>query len=97
MKNLFKTALFLAFIMLTNTAFSQKEWRWELQIHDFKGIRTSVVDVLSVELQTGAMLTMTMGARLVAEIWDCAGASRGCEMQVLIKGTSEVAATTFNY
>ncbi len=60
-------------------------------------IRTGQVDVLSVDVQTGAMLTLTAGARLIADTWNCAGACRGCEIQVLIKGTIEAPATASNY
>ncbi|HOY06808.1 MAG TPA: hypothetical protein PLO67_15470 [Saprospiraceae bacterium] len=50
-------------------------------------LRSGEVEVLSVDVQTGAMLTLSTGARLIADSWNCAGICRGCETRTLVEGT----------
>lgn len=52
-------------------------------------IRTGEVEVFSVNLQSGAEITLENHVRLIALEWNCAGVCRGCEMRVLVEGTDE--------
>lgn len=60
-------------------------------------LRSSEVEVLSVDIQTGAMLTLTTNARLISDTWNCAGTCRGCEMRVLVEGPIKAPVAYSNY
>ncbi len=47
------------------------------------------IDVLSLEIQAGASLTLLRSARIVADEFVCKGSCIGCERRVLVEGTKE--------
>lgn len=59
-------------------------------------IRSGEVEVLSVEVQLSAMLTLNAAARLVADTWHCAGVCQGCDVRVLIEGSIRGSVTSNN-
>jgi hypothetical protein len=50
-------------------------------------IKDGEVEVLSIEVQTGASLILLRTARIVTEEFACYGNCKGCEQRVLIEGT----------
>ena len=44
------------------------------------------IDVLSLEIQAGASLTLLRSARIVADEFVCKGTCTGCERRVLVEG-----------
>ena len=52
-------------------------------------VRSGEVEVLSLEIQSGASLTLLSGARLIANEFNCAGQCKGCEMRILVEGTAK--------
>lgn len=55
-------------------------------------IRTGEVEVWSLEIQSGAMLTLLAKARLVADEIDIQGTCIGCERRVMFEGSVDATA-----
>jgi hypothetical protein len=49
-------------------------------------IKEGEIEVLSLEVRSGASLTLLQAARIVAEEFVCKGTCKGCERRVLIEG-----------
>ncbi len=60
-------------------------------------ISSGVVEVLSVEIHSGASLTLLPGAQLVAEVIYHAGYCSGCELQSRLKDEAPIAASVIRY
>jgi hypothetical protein len=55
-------------------------------------VKEGEIEVLSIEVQSGASLTLLRSVRIVANEFICNGTCKGCERRVLVEGT-EAAAT----
>jgi len=57
-------------------------------------VTEGVIEVKSLEVRAGAMLTLLPSVRIVADEFVCNGTCKGCEWRVLVEGT-EAATTAF--
>jgi hypothetical protein len=55
-------------------------------------VKEGEIEVISIEVQSGASLTLLRSVRIVANEFVCNGTCKGCERRVLVEGT-EAAAT----
>ncbi len=63
----------------------------------FPVIRSGNVEVLSLEVQAGASLTLLSVARLLTNEFECAGVCIGCEVRVWIEGSTKETAASAKY
>ncbi|MDX2282350.1 MAG: hypothetical protein NW218_22355 [Saprospiraceae bacterium] len=55
-------------------------------------IEADTIEVLSLQIQQGAMLTLQPNVRLLAGEIEIQGTCKGCELRLLLEGTAEAAA-----
>ncbi len=51
-------------------------------------VKEGEIEVLSIEVRSGASLTLLRSARIVADEFVCNGTCKGCEQRVLIEGAT---------
>ena len=59
--------------------------------NDYPVIKAEEIEVLSLQIQQGAMLTLLPTARLLAEEVDIRGVCKGCERRLLLEGSADTA------
>lgn len=50
-------------------------------------VKDGEIEVLSLEVKSGASLTLFRSARIVADEFVCNGSCKGCEKRILVEGT----------
>ncbi|MCC6279865.1 MAG: hypothetical protein IT262_04645 [Saprospiraceae bacterium] len=53
-------------------------------------VKEGVIEVQSLEIRSGASLTLLRPARIVVDEFVCEGTCKGCEWRVLVEGTEAI-------
>lgn len=57
---------------------------------DYPVIRTGEVEILGLEIQSGASLTLMPEARLLVETLQISGTCKGCKSRILMEGSGDL-------
>ncbi len=60
-------------------------------------IKEGEIEVLSLEVRSGASLTLLRSARIVADEFVCNGTCNGCEFRVLVEGAADTKVYSTKY